>query len=293
MTIFSVVTPTYNRADLIGRVFSSLMEQEFKDFEWVVIDDGSTDNTESLIKEYINEAFFRIKYIKTSNQGKALALNESVKHCSGILYLVFDSDDWCDANALSVFYDEYKKLQLRSDFNNYCALSCLKRYATGETVGDTYNNLDKYGFSYIDRVNRKVKGDKWECLLLNRITGLNYPVSNGDKYMAPGYIWLILADKGYKTVFIDKSLSTIEYQSDGISKNNFSNRYRSIQSTIAFYKKAKALNGFSFSSKSRYYINYIRFSLHAQEKPDISIMCVFLFSIGLFIYLFDKKRHGL
>lgn len=287
---FSVVTPTYNRDKLLSRVYDSLQQQDFKDFEWIVIDDGSTDMTEDLIEGFSKNSSFNVIYIKTPNKGKANALNESLKYCSGLLYLVFDSDDWCDRDALSSLFLEYVALSKRQDFIKYGALSCLKRHRSGFNVGDNYDNLSKYGLSYIDRVNKRIKGDKWECLVFDIIKNIRYPVQDGDSYMAPGYVWLILAGLGYKTVFINKQLSTIEYQNDGISKNNFSNRYKSSKSSLLYYKCVFNQKGLSFFSKARYYINYLRFSFHANERVSFDFPYFILYPISLLMYLRDKFR---
>lgn len=287
--IFSVVTPTYNRANLLDRVFTSLKKQDFSGFEWIVIDDGSTDNTEDKVCEFSNRANFKITYVKTENNGKASALNESISYCSGELYLVFDSDDWCDSKALSKIYSEYLSLKARRDFEEYGALSCLKRGRDGLIIGDNYNKLSKYGLTYIDRINKGVKGDKWECLITKNVIDYKYPVQNNEKYMAPGYVWLKLANLGLKTVFINEALSTIEYQNDGISKNNFSNRYRSRETSVIYYKEAFNARGLSFFSKSKYYINYVRFCLHCNKGFDFIFPYFILFPFAFLLKKRDLK----
>lgn len=285
--IFSVVTPTYNRANLIARVFDSLQSQTFTDFEWIVIDDGSTDDTELVVSKMKSQAKFNVRYVKTINQGKAKALNESLRHCNGVMYLVFDSDDWCDSNALEVFNEEYKKLKELSVFNEYCSISCLKRYASGDVVGDDYKEISKYGDSYIGRVNKNIKGDKWECLFFDKLIGRYYPVVNNEKYMAPGYLWLQLASEGYKTVFLDMALSTIEYQNDGISKNNLKYRYKNPMSTYLYYKNCFLLKGLSYRAKSRYYINFVRFSKPAGVMVDYELRFFHLYLVGVVLYKLD------
>lgn len=289
---FSVVTPTFNRCGLISRVYDSLSAQSYKAFEWIVIDDGSTDGTEELILSYKSTSWFPIKYVKTKNRGKAHALNTSQSYCSGQLYLVFDSDDWCDENALEIFYKEYVNLQNRNDFHEYCGLSALKRYKNKENVGDDYTKLKKYGLTYIDRANGKIKGDKWECLIFNSMKNINYPIFDNEKYMAPGYIWLSLADLGYKTVFINESLSTIEYQADGISKNSFINRYKSALSTTLYYKTVFGINGLNYLVKARYYMNYIRFSAHTKKMGTFDGHYAPSYIFGLFFFLYDKVKLG-
>ena len=286
--VISVVTATYNRAKLLHRVFDSLMEQTERRFEWVIVDDGSTDNTEHVVHDFQQLSFFAIKYIKTTNQGKASALNTSMEYCDGVLYLVIDSDDWCDPHALETFYKEYKGLTtLGIGTDEYFAISCLKRFSDGRIVGDDYSRMRKYGDTYIDRLNKGVKGDKWECLILDKIKGHSYPVIDGEKYMAPGYLWVQIADLGFKTVFVNESLSVVEYQQDGISQNNIKHRLASVNNTVRYYQDSYKLRSASMLVAGRYYSNYVRFSCHANSAPVFSVRFCLFYLVGVGLYLKD------
>jgi GT2 family glycosyltransferase len=99
--LFTVFTPTYNRAHTIGRVYESLRAQTFRDLEWLVVDDGSKDNTREVVEGFAREAGFPIRYVYKENGGKHTARNLAVKHASGELFLVLDSDDSCVARPWS------------------------------------------------------------------------------------------------------------------------------------------------------------------------------------------------
>jgi len=90
----SICTPTYNRGYTLERVYKSLLEQSVQDFEWIIIDDGSTDNTKKWVEKWINEDLLSIKYYYQENQGKHIALNEGVLLSNGKLFTCLDSDDW-------------------------------------------------------------------------------------------------------------------------------------------------------------------------------------------------------
>ena len=107
---FTVFTPTYNREHLLHRVFDSLQVQDFIDFEWLILDDGSSDNTKQVVDEFVNKSNFNIRYIFKKNGGKVAAVNMGLELAEGEFFLVFDSDDWCDSNTLSTFIDEWNKL---------------------------------------------------------------------------------------------------------------------------------------------------------------------------------------
>ncbi|HHX8321038.1 TPA: glycosyltransferase family A protein, partial [Vibrio alginolyticus] len=208
---FTFFTPTYNRADLISRVFVSLKEQELKNFEWIIIDDGSTDNTIEVVNEFINYADFPIKFISKSNQGKVRAINDALELASNEWFIVFDSDDWCDKNTTKVLTDEISSLEKMGIINSYCSISVLKRYKNGKIVGDDYSSINKYGCDYISRSMLGIKGDKWEIIKTSCHKNFRYELIGNEKYQAPSYVWIKMAEK-YLTVFLNKSLSTIEYQ---------------------------------------------------------------------------------
>ena len=107
--LISVITPTYNRAYILGKCYESLVNQTSKAFEWVVVDDGSTDNTEELVKSFIEEDKIKIKYIKQDNGGKHIAHNTAVLNSEGELVVCLDSDDVLTENAIEVAIDFWQK----------------------------------------------------------------------------------------------------------------------------------------------------------------------------------------
>lgn len=284
----TVFTPTYNRADLIGRVFESLMAQTFRDFEWVIIDDGSTDSTCEVVEGFKRQAKFPIKYVARENRGKVASINEALDYASGEFFLVFDSDDWCTKDALAVFQSIWLGLST-SDKEEYCAISCLKAYKDGAIVGEDYSRLEQYGKSYIDRFNSRIRGDKWEFIRTDAHRNAKYDLAEGERYMAPEYAWLLMG-LTYKTVFLNRVLSIVEYQEDGISKNNLTHRIKSAQSASRFYSLASRVAvGFYNHLKAK--SNFIRFCLHASclKAHDTSFSAVDKL-LGYCLYFHDLYK---
>ena len=89
--LFTIFTPSYNRASLIERLYCTIKAQSFKDFEWLIVDDGSTDNTHDVVQKFVEEGIVSIKYVFKRNGGKHRAINEGVKHAKGELYFIVDS----------------------------------------------------------------------------------------------------------------------------------------------------------------------------------------------------------
>lgn len=97
---FTVFTPTYNRSHLLGRLYESLKRQTFRDSEWVIVDDGSTDQTQELVKHWQMEASFPIRYFWQPNSGKHVAYNRGLQEARGFLFADIDSDDFFAPEAL-------------------------------------------------------------------------------------------------------------------------------------------------------------------------------------------------
>lgn len=278
----TVFTPTYNRADLLHRVYESLCVQTLTDFEWLVIDDGSSDNTDSVMESYSNDAKLSIRYIKNrENTGKVSLINQALFECESEFFLVFDSDDWCVPNALEVFLNAW--LSLGYEAEQYCAVSALKTFKTGEVVGEVYGDFAGKGKTYVDRLNHGVKGDKWEFIKTDIHRKYVYDLQGGDRYMAPEYAWVLMG-RTYKTIFIDERLSVVEYQQTGISKNNLKYRIGSARSAVVVYElfsKSAASMRVSFRSN----LNKSRFEYHAGISQSSGVI---IKTLGWLHYVKDK-----
>ena len=108
----TILTPTYNRATLLARLYESIKSQHYKDFEWLIVDDGSTDGTEDRVKEFINEKKLNIRYFHTENGGKQRAYNFGVEKAEGELFICLDSDDEYVETGLETilkYWEKYEK----------------------------------------------------------------------------------------------------------------------------------------------------------------------------------------
>ena len=134
---FTVFTPTYNRAYTIEKLYESLKRQTFHSFEWIVIDDGSTDNTGQLIKQWITQQrSFKISYCFVEHGGKHRAINKALESAQGDLFLIVDSDDYLTDDALSIM-DSVEKSISKQSKSEFCAISGCDGYSSEERVGKT------------------------------------------------------------------------------------------------------------------------------------------------------------
>lgn len=216
---FTVFTPTYNRAHTLERLYQSLQKQSFKEFEWIVIDDGSTDNTESLFIDWQNDnKQFSIVYKKVENGGKHRAINRALEIAKGELFFIADSDDFLPANSLEIV-DRVEKsvpLNLKKNFAGVCGQDI---YANGTLVGSTYIGSQYLDISYLDIGKYGITGDKKEVFYTDVLRQFPFPEFEGEKFICESLIWGRIAKAGYKIRYFNEPVYIVEYQSTGISNN--------------------------------------------------------------------------
>ena len=128
----TIATPTFNRANLLQRLYESLCMQTCRDFEWIVVDDGSTDSTDQLVHRFIEDSKIPIRYLRKPNGGKHTAINLAAKEAQGELFFIADSDDWLPDTAIANVLTEFSAI--RSD-NSFAGVCGLDMYADGRIVG--------------------------------------------------------------------------------------------------------------------------------------------------------------
>lgn len=276
----TILTPTYNRAHTLPRLFQSLVKQTVHDFEWLLIDDGSSDNTEDIVVELKKKSPFPVRYFKKKNGGKHTALNLGFRAADRKWILVLDSDDWlCDDCVETI-----TSVLCGDDFT-FDSLSFLRVYESGEIIGDCYpEGLE----NLLDRSSFKVRGDKAEVFKKECLDGFLFPSYKGENFMAesPLFIWY---GQRFNTKFMNYGGYICEYQSDGLSVNSVINRYKSLNSTLYVAEvKYKAHNNITL--KARAGINWWRFklsrpSLKSEWKPPVIYL-----PIGMLLFFIDLVK---
>ncbi|MFA7687949.1 MAG: glycosyltransferase family 2 protein [Moheibacter sp.] len=153
----TVITPTYNRAHTLGRAYESLVNQSFKEFKWIIMDDESTDGTQILVKKLQAESPFGIEYFYNPNQHKFHTVFEGIKKVDSPYFMILDSDDSYPQDAFESLYQEIEKIPNPDEFISVMGLSGDEN---GEVVGDAYPNGGFDGSILEMRYKFKVRGDK-------------------------------------------------------------------------------------------------------------------------------------
>jgi len=201
---FTVFTPTYNRAHTLHRAYEGLIAQTFGNFEWLVVDDGSNDNTQDLLAGWEKDADFPIRYFWQENRGKHIAFNVGVHEAKGALFLELDSDDSCVPQALERFKYHWDSIQ-PEERKYYSAVTALCIDQHGRLVGDLFPSDVIDSDSLEIRYRYKVKGEKWGFHRTEVLKQFLFPESVERTYIPEGLIWNKVARK-YKTRFVNEKL---------------------------------------------------------------------------------------
>lgn len=217
--MITVFTPAYNRAHTIDRVFKSLLSQTYRDFEWIVVDDGSTDNTKEVVDSFIaTNPDFQIRYFFQPNQGKHIATNRAVEVACGEFFVTLDSDDGCKSSALERLLEVWNSIP-ENERGMYKGVSC--RCCTPEQPEKRIGTpLPSTPFDSHDldlRYVYKVKGELWGMTRREVLLENPYPSISGLHYFPEGVHWSKIGLK-YKTRYFDEPLRY--YYVDGTAAEN-------------------------------------------------------------------------
>jgi glycosyltransferase involved in cell wall biosynthesis len=201
---FTVFTPTFNRAHTLARVHDSLRAQTFRDFEWVIVDDGSEDGTRALVAEWAAVAEFPIRYFWQPNAGKAAATNRGTQEARGELFLISDSDDAFVPRALERFWHHWRSIptEERHRFSGVTALCCDER---GELIGDPFPR-DPLDAGWWDiHYKYALRGEKWGFHLTSVFREFPFPVERGATHVPEEVVWRAISRR-YKTRHVNEIL---------------------------------------------------------------------------------------
>ena len=213
--MITVFTPTYNRGKLLWRVFESLDKQTSKDFVWLIIDDGSVDNTRDIVADIRKKADFEIIYLYQKNGGKHRAFNLAVKKCKTDYFLILDSDDILVKDAMEILSE---KCLLINNNENICGIIGNRGNISGtEIIGVKIPDVKvASGLELYQKMN--FKGDTLRVYKKMILEQYPFPEINGENFI-PENVVFDKIDKKYKMLVINEVLYLSEYQEDGLTKN--------------------------------------------------------------------------
>lgn len=287
----TVFTTTFNRAHTLNRCYESLIRQTIKDFEWLIIDDGSTDNTKELVNSWIAENKIPIRYQYKENGGMHSGHNLAYRLIDTELNICIDSDDYMPDNAVEIIINFWKKNK-----SEECAgIFALDANYNGDVLGDKFpENIKKIHLKELDR-KYKLKGDKKFVFRTDVIKSYDeYPEIEGEKNFPLSYKTMLI-DKDYKFLLLNEILCNVEYQNEGSSKTIVSQYFTNPKGFYEFRKFAM-LNECSLKRRFIQAIHYVSCAIILKDKRFINkspnkIMTLIAvpFGIVLYKYISNKK----
>ena len=213
MEYITIFTPTYNREKLLPRLYNSLVEQENNNFIWLVVDDGSNDNTKELITSFIKENKIKIEYIYQSNAGKNQAYNTGILNCSTRWFMCLDSDDYLTCNSIYLMLNQIHYIRGTKYIGVLSPKGCdsvttLKQVVFPNLKFGTITDIYKAGF--IGEINVLLKADIAKLYL--------FPKIENEKFVTEAYI-LDQIDAKYEYYINSEIIVIAEYQEDGLTNN--------------------------------------------------------------------------
>lgn len=286
----TVFTPTYNRAHLLSRLYASLLRQSNQNFKWMIIDDGSIDNTKELVASFIKENKIEIRYLYKENGGLHTGYNTAIEHLDTELSVCIDSDDWMPDDAIERILVIWNK----NKADDIAGLIGLDYTAEGDIIGDHLPDGKK--INPVDLLaSKNNRGDKKYVVrtdLYKQVAPM--PVFKGEKNFNPHYMILKLSAK-YRFLAVDAPLCIVDYQSDGMTANQFKQYIDSPNSYSELRRVIMGLPNVPKKYMLKTVIHYCSSSLisknrqYIKESPKklLTIMCT---PLGWMLTTYIRRR---
>ena len=233
--MISIITSTYQRGNKLHKLYESLLKQTCNNFEWIVVDDGSTDGTDQVCASFMADNRIKIVYHYIENSGKCVAVNVAVQLSSADYILIVDSDDWLKDDAIETIEAHLKYFD-----DSIWALSFFREYSDGRINGK-YFKKDAFRANYIDvRVNsRDGWNDKSEVYRKDILLSHPFPQFGQERFLAENIVWIPISYE-YDMYFFNKSIYVGEYLDGGLTKSVFRNKRKN---PVGAYKVAELYMG--------------------------------------------------
>ncbi len=258
----TVFTPAYNRKELLYRLYESLVEQTSKDFEWVIIDDGSTDGTDDMIAS-IKEDRFSIIYKKVENGGKHRAINRGLDIAEGEVFAIVDSDDYLLPNAIETIKARFSEID--GEEKKFAGVALLKSFSETEAVGTSFSG-EWVDAKTTERPKYNINGDKFEVFYTDVLKENKFPEIEGENFMTEAVVWNRLSYKGYYIRWFNDIAYICDYLDNGLTDNRDKLIRKNPKGYSLFIRECVENKSITIKQKLGYYSYY-----YVSCKADRSI----------------------
>ena len=287
----TVVTPSYNRSENLSFLYQSLLKQTSKDFEWLIIDDGSQDNTKEVVDGFVSEGSIPISYVYKDNGGKHSALNIAFKTVKSELLFIVDSDDVLTSDAVETILKDWDGVQDK----NLCGISYLRGYDEKNVIGDKHPQ-DYVIDNFINlRYNRGIVGDKAEVWRTECLRDFQFPEYPGERFISESVAWIYLA-KSWDMLMVNKIIYITEYLAGGLSDSGRKLRFQ-CPNLMAYGSLMTMSKDFSTKIRIKETLLYIVYSKFGKKTFIQMMKCpyrgvvAFCYVPGVILYTLWKKKY--
>lgn len=291
MATLTVFTPLYNRINTLKRTYESLKRQTSKDFIWLIVDDGSTDNPYEIIKEWIKiNNGFEIKYVYKENGGMHTAHNTAYENIDTELNVCVDSDDYMPDNAVELIVNCWNENKNKG----YAGIIALDFADSTKKVIGKELPTDKESTTLMGYYNNGGFGDKKLIYRTDIIKATPpYPVFDNEKYVALAYKYHLIDEK-YELKILNECVCIVDYQMDGSSTNMY-RQYARNPKGFAFWRKEQMKHSINIKQKFKACIHYVSSSLIAKNKHFVKespekLLTVLSIPIGYILKVIVMKK---
>ncbi|MGL4943354.1 MAG: glycosyltransferase family 2 protein [Thermoguttaceae bacterium] len=292
--MITILTPTYNRAYILTDAYDSLLRQTDKSFEWIIVDDGSTDDTESQVRSWISIGHISIRFFRKENGGKHTAINLGVQHACGELTIILDSDDYLADDAIETIRNTWRDCKKTPKSGGMVFLKGDD--STGKSMSTEFIRTNYWANTIQARHVDKIKGDKAEVYRTDILREFPFPVFETEKFLTEEVVWNRIA-KRYELLHVNKIIYWAEYLEDGLTRSaNQKNPFASIQGQILNLNE-KTTKEFPLIKRISHTIGYIGKSLHSNSiwqtirQSKSPVLCVMLMPLGIIKHLQYRCRN--
>ncbi len=230
-TPLTIFTPAYNRAYILRELYRSLCAQTSSAFEWLIVDDGSTDGTQALVEEFIAEGAIAIRYIRQENGGKHTAINRGVGEARGELFFIVDSDDRLAPDAVETLLREWSSIR---DDASFAGLSGVRVDFGGARIGGVFP-FERIDCTALEiRMKYRIRGDLAEAFRTDVLKRYPFPVYPDERFCPEALVWNRIALR-HKMRYTNHPIYRCEYRPDGLTAQITRLRCRSPKASLLYY----------------------------------------------------------
>ncbi|MDU5793848.1 glycosyltransferase family 2 protein [Haemophilus parainfluenzae] len=263
--LVTIFTPTYNRGYLLTRLYNSLLDQTDINFEWIIVDDGSTDSTKEIVSSFIEDKRIKVIYEYQNNSGKHVAVNRGIDLALGDYFAIVDSDDYLLPNTIEAIKTAFSNLDLN---NKFAGIAFNKGYSPDKYVGETFSG-EYLDATSIDRKKYNILGDKFEVFFTKILKENKFPVIDGEKFMSEIVLWTRIAVQGYKIRWFNKIVYICEYLPGGLTDSNDKLIAANYKGYALRIREQVSLANINIKEKMGYYSAYYKNRINKVSVKEI------------------------